>query len=173
MRAPLRAVWPPLLLLSFTFAGFLVALFLGWWALAWLIVPGLAIFTLDARARGSDYRYAFNHLQRGRAPERIAAIFRMSWCMRIACQAAAATVDPATARAVSEWYRAEGYRWYHVTPDGTFTSQSPLFDALFWRITLKGYDEGRRRPTVRPPIAKSASMLKQNPPIRREQRKAA
>lgn len=152
MRALLRAVWPPLSLLVLTLVVSSVLLMLGWWPLALLGTIGVPIFILDARSRARDFRYAANHLGRGRSPERIAAIFRMSWCMRVACQTAAETVDDATAAAVRSWYDGEGYRWYHFTPDGTFTRQTPFLQMLFWRITLMGYDEGRRRTPAKPRV---------------------
>ena len=152
MQAPLRAIWPPLSLLLVALAtcsGFIAA---GWWPLSLMLLPTFPILLLDARARGLDYQYALSHLKRGRSPERIAAIFRMSWCMRVACQAAADTAGAQTGRAVRVCNHAEGYRWFHVTPDGTFTRQTPFLNMLFWRITLMGYDKGRRRTAAAPKV---------------------
>jgi hypothetical protein len=145
MRAPLRAIWPPLILLFLASSMMIAAAFAGWPLLGVVVLPSVPILSLDARARSLDYRYARSHLQRGRSPERIAAIFRMSWCMRVACQAAANAAGPEIGKRVEQFYRAEGYRRFHVTPDGTFTRHTPFLNLLFWRITLLGYDEGRRR----------------------------
>ena len=173
MRALLWAVWPPLTLLTLTLVTCAALYALGWWPLALMGSVGIPIFMLDARSRVRDFRYAANHLQRGRSPERIAAIFRMSWCMRVACQSAAETVGDDTADAIRNWYRGEGYRWYHFTPDGTFTRQTPFLQTLFWRITLMGYDEGRKRPTSKPRLVVTNPLRRARPIAEVQQRKAA
>lgn len=35
-----------------------------------------------------------------------------------------------------KFYRSQGYRWYHILPDETFTKRSPFFRLEFWRQVI-------------------------------------
>jgi hypothetical protein len=125
MRVPLSAIWPPIVLFCADLAVMPIAAWLSWWLVAPL-VAGAAILVFDIRGRMSDFRLAVRHFTAGRRPERVAENFHFSWCGRVACASAAAAVDSATGKRVTDYYFANGYRWYHIFPDGTFTLNSPF-----------------------------------------------
>lgn len=147
MRVPLGAMWPPLLLLVLDIAVTAAAVLVGF---VWLAIPGAigaAILVLDAWGRKVDFRHAVRHLSAGRSPERVAGTYQFSWCGRVACLAAAREVGAEKARAVEDYYRTGGYRWWHVFPDNTFTRNSPFLSLRFWRITLGGNVHAQARQT--------------------------
>ena len=77
--------------------------------------------TADVAARHADYRR-----YRGVALDRrILDAFAVSWCSR----GVAARIWPVA----PHYYRAKGYRWYHLLPDG---SPWVFFTMKFWKSAL-------------------------------------
>lgn len=132
------AMWPPLLLLAGDLSVLALFSWMQWWWLAALPAAGAVILALDAMGRVVDFRHASRHLDRGRDAERVAKTYQFSWCGRVACQAAGNAVSPLAGKAVADYYRACGYRWFHIFPDNTFTRNSPFLTVRFWRVTLGG-----------------------------------
>lgn len=144
MRVPLSAIWPPIALLL---ADLLVMPVLALWSW-WLVLPfaaGAIILCFDIAGRRADFRLAARHLAAGRRPVRVAKNYQFSWCGRVACAAAATAVSPAIGKTVADHYSANGYRWYHIFPDGAFTRNSPFLSLRFWQITLGGNTKAAAR----------------------------
>lgn len=136
--APIDAVWPPLLLMVLSASIGLLASWLGFYWLGILAILGVAILIGDLFGRSQDYLNAKRRLaqaQNHEAVTEVARRFRRAWCARVACQAAWKRVH--NTHGLSEhWvgnvYQAIGYRWWHITPDGTFTKHSPFLKLAFW-----------------------------------------
>lgn len=143
MQVPFKAVWPPILLTAVDLLVAVPAWMLGWWPVVLLLVIGAVVLFFDMRGRGLDFRNAHRHLTLGRDPARVAKTYQYSWCGRVACRAAAIAAGPGHGEAVIDYYRANGYRWYHIFPDNTFTPNSPFLTLRFWQITLLGNSRAR------------------------------
>ncbi|MGI9401515.1 MAG: hypothetical protein ACR2O0_09695 [Rhizobiaceae bacterium] len=146
MRAPFQAYWPPLALFAVDFVVLLAAVYFSIWWVAAIMAIACIIMLFDVQARMKDYNFALGHISAGRKPDRVAGILRMSWCCRMACVAAADTFDGKSGTKVREYYRDQGYRWYHIFPDGTFTLETPFRYLSFWKVTLLGYAQARGKP---------------------------
>lgn len=138
MQVPFKAVWPPILLTALDLLAVLPTWILGWWPLALLLGAGALVLIFDIRGRGLDYRNVHRHLSQGRDPARVAKTYQYSWCGRVACRAAAIEAGRAHGDAVEAYYRENGYRWFHIFPDNTFSLNSPFLTLRFWQITLFG-----------------------------------
>ncbi len=137
MPVPFSAIWPPILLLL---ADLLVMPVVAIWSW-WLVLPfaiGAIILCFDIAGRRTDFKLAARHFAAGRRPERVAKNYQFSWCGRVACAAAASAVSPQIGKLVSDHYATNGYRWFHIFPDGAFTRNSPFLSLRFWQITLGG-----------------------------------
>lgn len=117
----------------------------GFTIIAGLLAIGIVVLVFDMRGRCRDYHNALHHLGRGRDPARVAKSYQFSWCGRVACQAAANAAGNPAGRAVEYYYRENGYRWFHIFPDNTFTLKSPFLTLRFWEITLRGNNRARQK----------------------------
>ena len=138
MSVHLRAILPPL-----TLIGVALTLAAGCWLLEWPIFAGLfllgaVILIFDTRGRRKDFHNARNYLARGHDPSQVARTYQYSWCSRAACRAAASLSGAGADQAIADYYRDNGYRWFHIFPDNTFSRHSPFLKLRFWRITLFG-----------------------------------
>ncbi len=141
----LLAVWPPLTMAALSFG--LAAcpspglIDLGIWD---NIVAGLCgvTFMSDAGARFAEYQKARDKLALARHSNtmlgttmyQLATFHKGSWCRRTALAWAAAEGLGGNGRQiVSIYYKALGYKWWHVTPDGTFSRNTPFLKASFWK----------------------------------------
>lgn len=145
MRVPLKALWPPITLIAADIALMVPLYWLGFDLLFAGLAIGLAILVFDMRGRRMDYRNALYHIRLGRDPSRVAKSYQFSWCGRVACQHAAWAVGNETGAAVAGYYHENGYRWFHIFPDNTFSPKSPFLSLRFWEITLKGNSRARFR----------------------------
>ncbi|MCG6859098.1 MAG: hypothetical protein LJE67_13655 [Salaquimonas sp.] len=114
------------------------SLWIGWDILGGLFALGGIILVFDMRGRRFDFRNVRNYLDAGHEPAQVAKTYQYSWCSRAACHAAASTIGDEAERAVAAYYRDNGYRWFHIFPDNTFSLNSPFLKLRFWRITLFG-----------------------------------
>ena len=142
-EVPIKALWPPISLISADLALMVPSYFWAPAAFQFLLLGGLAILVFDLRGRRIDFRTAKIHIENGRSPSRVAKTYQFSWCGRVACQHAAWAASDEKGGEVERYYRECGYRWYHIFPDKTFTLQSPFLSARFWEATLTG---NRRAP---------------------------
>lgn len=139
-------VWPPLLLAS---SG--LAITLSAYSPWWLVAAGGAFtgaMMTDVGARHFEYRRARQTLAEHRySPKlgsilyRLAAYHQASWCQRTALVwAAQNALPPNGSFIVRTYYKALGYKWWHLTPDGTFTRNSPFLKVAFWAsfVGLRG-----------------------------------
>ncbi|TIQ65438.1 MAG: hypothetical protein E5X41_14850 [Mesorhizobium sp.] len=140
----LLAVWPPLSLAALSFGlaasptpGYFD---LGPWDNLAVALAGLT-FSSDAGARFAEYRKARDLLALSRHSNtmlgasfyQLATLHKRSWCQRTALLwAASDALGPNGRQIVKLYYKALGYRWWHVTPDGTFSRQSPFLKVNFW-----------------------------------------
>jgi hypothetical protein len=138
LEVPLKALWPPISLILADLALMVLAYFWIPAAFQLLLAGGLAILIFDLRGRQLDFRAARRHFENGRNPARVAKSYQFSWCGRVACQHAAWAAGKETGGEVASYYSENGYRWYHIFPDNTFTLQSPFLTLRFWEITLRG-----------------------------------
>ncbi|ESX98723.1 MULTISPECIES: hypothetical protein [unclassified Mesorhizobium] len=139
----LLAVWPPLALAGISFG------------LAASTSPGLidmgiydniaaglagAVFMSDVGARYAEFRKARAKIAEFEGSPALGTVFyqlgtfhKRSWCQRTALYWAATDVlGPNGGMIVKLWYKALGYKWWHLTPDGTFSRQSPFLKLGFW-----------------------------------------
>ena len=99
----------------------------GAWGLCWLVVAGFAV--ADGISRHREYRRIKAMFRKYGFSERILAPVARSRCQRdAALHAARETGHFESARA---YFRALGYRWYHILPDlvvrNPFVFLSPAF----------------------------------------------
>lgn len=124
-----RAVWPPLTLLS-------IAAVASLFAPLTVTVPLIlfqVVMLFDAWARLREFDTARSLMQDGLAVGQLMRKHRHSWCQREMMKAAAASHMKAGDSLVSFLYRAQGYRWYHIFPDGTFSRDCPFLKRNFWQ----------------------------------------
>lgn len=128
-------VWaclPPLVLLVL---AAVLALFTPIWATIPLVVFTV-VMVADARARWLEYGNLCRAIRGGVSPLINAMVLRRSgsWCQRHAAEAACWRCGrPGLA---TNWYRRQGYRWYHIFPDGAFQRDSAFLKPTFWRSVL-------------------------------------
>ncbi len=132
MIARLRPVAPPVSLAALAGA---VGTFLVIGGHSWIASPfllGVAIMVADTRARFAEYRELRDALEQAPRPECCARLrhMRSTWCQRHAAMTAAK--DAGLGTWVRDIYRAWGYRWWHLAPDGFFSTDSVLFEKKFW-----------------------------------------
>ena len=95
----------------------------------------LTLFTqLDARSRYQEFKKVRDQLILFGVNRRIFKSVSGSSCQRGAALAAARQLG--VAKQCSDYFRAEGYRWYHLTPDFLIRQPETLLFAGFWRTTF-------------------------------------
>ena len=115
-----------------------IAALIGQHPLAYPTLIALSLFPLftqlDARSRFQEYKRVKDQLTRYGPDRRIFKSVAGSRCQRDAAHAAARQLG--YAKHCRFYYRAAGYRWYHVLPD--FVKRHPRFliSAAFWRTTF-------------------------------------
>ncbi|MEZ5872540.1 MAG: hypothetical protein R3D32_12000 [Nitratireductor sp.] len=142
---PLIALWPPLSLMLADILVMLPLAIFGFWPLVFALFLGLVILVFDIRGRRADFRNAHRHLALGRDPARVAKSYQFSWCGRVACTSAAWEAGDEKGRLVSGYYAANGYRWFHIFPDKTFSRECPFLTLRFWEITLRGNSRAKEK----------------------------
>lgn len=85
------------------------------------------LMVFDVRGRFGDYKRL---KQQEFIPEEVIFLFRDTRCGREAMISA----NPGAA----EVYYDMGYRWYHLTPDGFFTRDTPIAKISFWAVFFRG-----------------------------------
>jgi hypothetical protein len=139
----LLAVWPPLSLAALSFG--LAAcptpglIDLGIWDNLAAGLCGIT-FLSDTGARFAEYRKARDTIKEFEGSSALGTVFyqlgtahKLSWCQRTALRwAATDALGPNGGQIVKLWYKALGYKWWHVLPDGTFSRQSPFLKWSFW-----------------------------------------
>ena len=143
MRVRFRAVLPPVLLIILAFVLAAAAYRLDWIFLAALFLFGAVILIFDLRGRLFDFANARKYFSDGHKPRDVAKTYQYSWCSRAACRAAASLAGEVHEKAVHAYYRDNGYRWFHIFPDNTFSLNSPFLKLRFWQITLFGNKKAR------------------------------
>lgn len=138
MSVHLRAILPPLALIGVALVLSAICWWLDWPFLSALFLLGAVILAFDTRGRRKDFHNARDYLARGHEPAQVAKTYQYSWCSRAACRAAASHAGEIAEQAVDSYYRVNGYRWFHIFPDNTFSLNSPFLKLRFWRITLFG-----------------------------------
>ncbi|MCB1462978.1 MAG: hypothetical protein KDJ90_11255 [Nitratireductor sp.] len=138
MGVHFRAILPPASLIGLAVLLTSLSLWMGWEIIAGLFTLGGLILVFDMRSRRRDFHNVRGYLDSGHEPAQVAKIYQYSWCSRAACQAAASLAGEEAERAISGYYRENGYRWFHIFPDNTFTLNSPFLKLRFWKITLFG-----------------------------------
>lgn len=125
-----RALWPPYVLLGLS----LIASYHLFW-----LEPLVIIFLIDVTGRTRSYRKLESFKSVMKSCSRIDSIpyfprmwdaYGKSFCGR--------NVVIAVFPLASWYYYNQGYRWYHLFPDGTFRMNSTLLKPAFWRNLLKG-----------------------------------
>ena len=95
----------------------------------------LTIFTqLDARSRYQEFKKVRDQLILFGVNRRIFKSVSGSRCQRGAALAAARQLG--VAKQCSDYFRAVGYRWYHLTPDFLARQPETLLSTGFWRATF-------------------------------------
>lgn len=136
MRAVL-AVWPPTTLSAASAS--LAYISSSSTVLVAVFLFGAFILLLDAKARFGEFKKAHREFSGSPLPcvgriSYIAHQHRTSWCSRTAITwAARLSGDQIAAETVTDYYRYLGYRWWHLTPDHTFTRNSPFLKVSFWK----------------------------------------
>jgi hypothetical protein len=96
---------------------------------------GMPLFAqLDARSRYQNYKLVKDNLFAYGFQKRIVKPFIKSRCQRDAVKAAA--YDLGRSQQCKEYFRINGYKWYHLTPDVIFKDPSLLLTKNFWITTL-------------------------------------
>ncbi|MBL8578575.1 MAG: hypothetical protein JNK47_15230 [Mesorhizobium sp.] len=137
----IAAVWPPLVLalLSTSVASIVPA------PGSFVAVAATMFFSFDAGARLLEYQRARDLLNKTKhhntdlatAFHRLATYHKASYCRRTALTWAAIDALGQNGRhIISIYYAALGYKWYHFTPDHTFTRRSPFLKLSFWKDSL-------------------------------------
>ncbi|MFZ1815684.1 MAG: hypothetical protein WBO55_08320 [Rhizobiaceae bacterium] len=145
MRVPLTAVWPPLALVFADIMVMVPAVYYGIHVITAALALGLLILAFDIRGRRMDFRNAHRHFTMGRDPARVAKSYQFSWCSRVACESAAWSAGKESGEAVSDYYLGNGYRWFHIFPDRTFSRDCPFITVRFWEVTLRGNARARSK----------------------------
>jgi hypothetical protein len=89
---------------------------------------------LDARSRFQNYKLVKDHLYIYGFQARILKPFIKSRCQRDAAKAAAKELG--LSFECSEFFKKNGYKWYHLFPDVIFKKPSILLTKNFWTTTL-------------------------------------
>lgn len=126
----------------------------AWEAEAWHLAVGCGLLSgplavgavlaeADARGRYHEYRRVKDLLARFGGQARLFRPLAASRCQRDAARLAAAETGCLTE--LSAFFRARGYRWYHLLPDYVAADPLRLLERSFWRATFRP-KRGRRRP---------------------------
>jgi hypothetical protein len=89
---------------------------------------------LDARSRYQNYKLVKDHLYIYGFQTKTLKPFLKSRCQRDAAKAAANELG--MLQQCNEYFKSNGYRWYHLFPDVVFKKPSILFSKFFWATTL-------------------------------------
>jgi len=89
---------------------------------------------LDARSRYQSYKRVKDQIFRYGFDPRILKPFLKSRCQRDAAWVAADELGYGTL--CRNYYRAQGYRWYHILPDFIFSNPRFLISGRFWQSTF-------------------------------------
>ncbi len=89
---------------------------------------------LDARSRYQNYKLVKDHLYIYGFQARILKPFIKSRCQRDAAKAAAGELGLSCQ--CKEYFKNNGYKWYHLFPDVIFKKPSILLTRNFWITTL-------------------------------------
>jgi hypothetical protein len=96
---------------------------------------GLPLFAqLDARSRYQNYKLLKDNLFVYGFQKRIVKPFIKSRCQRDAVKAAA--YELGMAHQCKEYFKINGYKWYHLAPDVIFKNPYLLLTKKFWVTTL-------------------------------------
>jgi hypothetical protein len=89
---------------------------------------------LDARSRFQNYKLVKDHLYIYGFQTRILKPFMKSRCQRDAAKTAAEELG--LSHQCKEFFKSNGYKWYHLFPDIIFRKPSILLTKNFWITTL-------------------------------------
>jgi len=89
---------------------------------------------LDARSRFQNYKLVKDHLYIYGFQTRIVKPFMKSRCQRDAAKTAAEELG--LSNQCREFFRSNGYKWYHLFPDVILKKPSILLTKNFWITTL-------------------------------------
>jgi hypothetical protein len=89
---------------------------------------------LDARSRFQNYKLVKDHLYIYGFQARILKPFVKSRCQRDAAKAAAGELG--LSQECGQYFKKNGYKWYHLFPDAIFKKPSILLTKNFWITTL-------------------------------------
>ena len=96
---------------------------------------GLPLFAqLDARSRYQNYKLVKDNLYTYGFKTRFLKPFIKSSCQRAAVKVAA--VELGMLHQCREYFKRNGYKWYHLIPDIVLKKPSVLFTKNFWSTTL-------------------------------------
>jgi len=88
----------------------------------------------DARSRFQNYKQVKDHLYLYGFQARIIKPFASARCQRDAVIAAAEELG--LEKLCKQYFRDQGYRWYHILPEFLFYKPSYLFKKAFWLNTF-------------------------------------
>ena len=88
----------------------------------------------DARSRFQNYKQVKDHLYLNGFQPRIIKPFSFSRCQRDAVLAAAEELG--MAKECKQYFKNQGYRWYHVLPEFIFHRPHYIFHKAFWLNTF-------------------------------------
>lgn len=88
----------------------------------------------DARSRYQNYKQVKDHLYLYGFQTRIVKPFSYSRCQRDAVIAAAEELG--MEKQCKEYFKSQGYTWYHILPDFLFHHPAYLFHKAFWLNTF-------------------------------------
>jgi hypothetical protein len=89
---------------------------------------------LDARSRFQNYKLIKDQLYLYGFNPRIMKLFIRSRCQRDA--AITAAQESGMGKQCKNFFRNNGYRWYHLLPDAVVSKPGTLLTKNFWMITL-------------------------------------
>lgn len=131
-----QAVWPPATL--FAIAGFVTPFTPV--NIQALLILFMVVMIADMAARGREYDQALDSLAEAYSKPNftwrlglLMARHRGSWCQREMMKAVGATIAPEAHASVCQGYHLDGYRWFHIFPDKTFSASSPFLKARWWK----------------------------------------
>ena len=102
---------------------------LGWWGVCWLVVACFAV--ADGVSRHREYRRIKAMFRRYGFSERILKPLARSRCQRDAALHAAR--ETGHFEAARSYFRALGYRWYHILPDLVVRNPLAFLSPVFLR----------------------------------------
>ena len=134
-------------LVLFFYSGKLALIKMGegemalFWGFLYLSLYGLVLIWFsqkDALCRFQNYKLAKDLFYENRGNlhqiKRVCGIFSASKCQREAIRVAGA--DLGISNVLADYYREQGYRWYHLIPDRVLNHPKVLFTRRYWKRTL-------------------------------------